>query len=257
MCNRFLRLSHQLVPWMIFRKRLMHWINILYQKPMLRMRAICLDGVFRTRMSLLNSLRLDCGSWQQIVAMVLYKVRSDTIRRKLLEAGETLSLTQLLTIAEQEEKFETQMAHMNLSTPVGATGTQGAHGINTFSHTQAPRKKGGVGSNGKFSGSKCYRCGKSGNFAKDPSCHARGKKCHKCVGENHFREICRTKPDKRAGKPRVVNENVSEGKSYAFGIHRVHGEHDSSGMLNVTVGGVALQMLIYSGATTNGIDQNT
>ena len=66
------------------------------------------------------------------------------------------------------------------------------------------------------------------------------------------------KPDKKAGKPRVVNEirdeNVSDGKSYAFRIHRVHGEHDSSGMLNVTVGGVALQMLIDSWATTNVID---
>ena len=114
-----------------------------------------LDETVQQFAAQLQQLAADCDydteNDNQIREEIIYKVQSDMIRQKLLEVGEKLSLAQLLTIAEQEEKHKTQMAHMNLSTPVGATGVQGAHGINKVSHVQPPKKKGGVGVNGKFS----------------------------------------------------------------------------------------------------------
>ena len=123
--------------------------NVAYARHMFRRCVQNPDESVQQFATRLRQLASDCDYGtekdNQIRDEIIYKVRSDSIRRKLLEAGETLSLTQLLTIAEREEKLETQMAHMNLSTPVGATGAQGAHGINKVSHTQPPRKKGGVG----------------------------------------------------------------------------------------------------------------
>ena len=61
-------------------------------------------------------------------------MRSDWIRQKLLEADDTHLLTQLLKIAEQEEKLETRMARVNLGTPIEARGVQGTHGISKVPH---------------------------------------------------------------------------------------------------------------------------
>ena len=45
----------------------------------------------------------------------------------------------------------------------------------------------------KAKGKGCYRCGRDGHLAKDPSCPARDATCNKCKMIGHFAAVCRTK----------------------------------------------------------------
>lgn len=182
---------------------------------------------------------------------VLYKCTNENIRRKLLEAGAELTLTKLLEIARQEEKIVSQMAHMGeQQDSVNRVQSSGKGGGDKSD------KSGGNRNRSKQKG-KCYRCGKAGHYGRDENCPAKGKTCHKCGGADHFSNCCKSSKKKKKSVNNVESEDTASDtatKEYAF---RVSSERDSSGMLDFTIGGVPLKMLVDSGATTNVIDEGT
>lgn len=110
---------------------------------------------------------------EQIRDQVIEKCRSHKIRAKLLEKGKDLTLEQLRTIAATFEMTEAQARHMD---------TELVASINKI-HGRGPKtdkpKRTGRFENRKY-GNKCFRCGREGHLARDPSCPAKDKECRKC-----------------------------------------------------------------------------
>ena len=170
---------------------------------------------------------------------VLNKCESLYVKRKLLEEGQGLTLARTLQIAQQCESVESQMAAMRLKNEPSPSEQVNRVARDNTSGERQPTKGG------------CYRCGKTGHFARDPQCPAKGKSCRNCGGKNHFENVCRSQ--KRSVN--LVNDDAARNDSdYAFCLG---GTEDDSNMLRVDVGNVTLKMLVDSGATSNIVDEAT
>lgn len=190
---------------------------------------------------------------EQIRDQVIEKCRSHKIRAKLLEKGKDLTLEQLRTIAATFEMTEAQARHMD---------TELVASINKI-HGRGPKtdkpKRTGRFENRKY-GNKCFRCGREGHLARDPSCPAKDKECRKCGNVGHFMSCCLTKP--KQGK-RMAQKSQRGGQ-----IHSVESESDSdvfafilktsdksSDKVTVSLGGHPVEFVIDSGASANIIDK--
>ena len=183
----------------------------------------------------------------QIRDQVVQRCKSHELRKKLLEKGEKLTLELLLSTAANHERVQSQLENM-----------EGKKDVNSVGEKQEDKGKEPVKGT-------CYRCGKVGHFGRDSECPARGKTCHKCGGADHFGSQCKTKTAK---PPKPIREEKPKGKKkkksvryegserdedeYAFTVNSV----TSPEKIEVTVGGVVVEMLIDSGASTNVIDKN-
>ncbi|KAL4231673.1 hypothetical protein ACF0H5_009252 [Mactra antiquata] len=109
----------------------------------------------------------------------------------------------------------------------------------------------------------CYRCGSEKHFAKDPSCPAKNKKCHKCSNVGHFQKCCRTKSSSKQSKTNrnkkgqirnVQNEEneSSEEDQYVFNV-----QTDKLLKYEILIGGIPVKVIIDSGSTVNIIDKET
>lgn len=142
---------------------------------------------------------------EQIRDQVIEKCRSHKLRVKLLEKGETLTLDQLRMIAKTMESVNEQAKQMENKSSMSPAAS-GVNRVREFKGTQSKQAKTGNASDG------CFRCGKMGHYAKDKSCPARDKTCHKCHFKGHFAERCKTdfnKKKQKRGKPhkgRQVNQ---------------------------------------------------
>ena len=180
----------------------------------------------------------------QIRDAVLCKCRSDYVRRKLLEERAELTLARTLEIAEQCESVDRQMSHLSVSGPSKEDANR-VYETPERPHGKQNRKKNRI---------QCYRCGSSGHLGRDPKCPASGQTCRKCKGKDHFASVCKTKPKKR-GVNQVQTELAANAEQvdYAFRVTKeVH-----SNLLQLSVGGVKLEMLVDSGATNNIVDEET
>ena len=92
-----------------------------------------------------------------------------------------------------------------------------------------------------------------GHFSRDPQCPARGKPGTKCRGKDHFEKVYKTKSHARQVGREPDDNDPGPQHDYAFSIT----EGENSEMVTVQVGGVALKMLIDSGANSNIIDKGT
>ena len=105
--------------------------------------------------------------------------------------------------------------------------------------------------------SKCYRCGNTGHYSRDPTCPARGKTCSHCGGPNHFAAVFKSQssPTCRVYLVHQTSGDESEDEP-AFAFHL----KDSSSRgptVKANIGGVDMQVLVYSGATKDIVDVTT
>ena len=184
----------------------------------------------------------------QIRDQVVQRCKSHELRKKLLEKGEKLTLELLLSTAANHERVQSQLENM-----------EGKKDVNFVRDKQEDKGK-------EPAKRACYRCGKVGHFGRDPECPAKGKTCHKCGGADHFGSQCKTKTAK---PPKPRREEKTKGKKPKKSVRYVGSERDeddeyaftvnsatSPEKIDVTVGGVVVEMLIDSGASTNVIDKN-
>ena len=179
----------------------------------------------------------------QIRDQIISKCRSNELRRKLLEKGQTFSLQTLQEIAWNYEAVKRQTQSMSLSCV-------------SVSRVDSRRTRRN-GRDTTLSGGECYRCGRRGHFSRDPLCPARGKECLKCSQVGHFTNVCKTKVKEIPSRSRVQYMRVDEIQckeeedEYVFAVA---GEAQG-GELTVNIGGIPMEMIIDSGASANVIRQ--
>jgi transposase InsO family protein len=192
---------------------------------------------------------------------------NQAIRRKFLESAATCTLDKLLESARSMEAVECQMKEMKM-------GPDRAEMVNAVDRKGKSRRYGkpGAKSEGK---KKCFRCGETGHFAKDPKCPARSEKCTKCGLMGHRAICCRTKkPSKgKQGKSdRAYKVDEKESTEFVFSVDSDKcdtcalkdsddcafkiGENEN-GDIDIDVSGVKINVLIDSGATCNIVDEHT
>jgi hypothetical protein len=189
----------------------------------------------------------------QIRDQILSNTTNEYLQRKLLEEGDDLTLTKTLETARLCEEVEKEMASLKMPSQQGAA-------VNYVKKKPTYQKPSGAKPNGakpkytpgnktpNFKPGKCFRCGTKGHWGSDPTCPARGKTCKKCGGRDHFDVCCRTK--KHSCKH---VEEVTE-QDYGFTVSEVLQVSDKT---TISVGGVDLEMIVDSGASTNIVDSDT
>jgi hypothetical protein len=119
---------------------------------------------------------------ERIRDQIIDKCVRHNLRRKLLEKGRNLTLTQVREIARAMEDSERQATSIEGRTQ----GTVVTGAVNKVSvHNKKPSTV-----NKEV---ECYNCGYAGHIRTNPSCPARGKKCRKCKQTGHFESRCKTR----------------------------------------------------------------
>ncbi|XP_055615001.1 uncharacterized protein K02A2.6-like [Toxorhynchites rutilus septentrionalis] len=114
----------------------------------------------------------------------------------------------------------------------------------------------------------CYSCGQMGHISKALCCPAKGKICRRCKRPGHFENVCRKRPGeyknlKQTGKVQAIDETPEENDCSAVTKPELSSETqekkvyytfhfgNSCNMIDCTVGGLDIQMLVDSGSDAN------
>ena len=136
---------------------------------------------------------------EQIRDQIIDKCKSTELRRKLLEKGQELTLTETQKIARSLELSQTQAKQIEVA--AGAT-------VSAITEDNKPK---GSGKSDQKKSLKCYRYKQSGHFARDRQCPARSQTCTKCHMTGHFASVCRTK-NKQEQKKKDTRRQRGRGK---------------------------------------------
>lgn len=117
----------------------------------------------------------------------------------------------------------------------------------------------------------CYSCGNQGHLSKSSDCPAKGRTCRRCRGLDHFEAMCRKRKqiDNGRVKSRKVfnvkqmpdarddDEEQEGNQDCAAKVYYAFYGGNESNMLDCTIGGISLRILIDSGADANLIRMET
>lgn len=124
--------------------------------------------------------------------MVISNCRSDKMRRDLMKITimrAEATLDDILKVAKATEGLYEQEKPFKQNTNTTSTSTM-VDDVNKI-ETKKPWVKRNQ-TNNRDDG-ECTRCGHSNHKANDPKCPAKGQRCHKCNGRDHFMRKCRSK----------------------------------------------------------------
>ncbi|CAG2185889.1 unnamed protein product [Mytilus edulis] len=120
---------------------------------------------------------------------IVFTVKSQKIREKLINEGSDLTLEKAIDIARTYELSKQQLRSMNgEDTSIHALKKKPSAHTSTRREEYVPRKY------NSQRNSKCGKCGR--DHRRNEQCPAEGKKCNKCLKMNHFAAMCKTKQNK-------------------------------------------------------------
>lgn len=197
------------------------------------------DRSVETFITNLKTLSLDCAFGEtyredMIRDQIVFGIRSDKIREKLITEGENLTLTKAVQICHSYEYAQQQLKTMNTSSNVdslkmrSSKPSTGARQITP--NNSGARQKVNRGPRSKAQSTteqhaktrdNCKNCGNK--FHEKGTCPAKGKQCHFCHKWNHFSKVCRAKSvndilcdeDQDEIFVESVNSNISNGMVFA------------------------------------------
>ncbi len=183
---------------------------------------------------------------------VIDKCHSIALHRKLLERGQTLTLKDFQEISCAHEASHFQASKIN--DDVAIKGKE--ENVNSVGGRRKERFQNKI----KSDENKCFRCDKTGHYAKSPKCPATSAECNRCHKKGHFANVCKTRMRNQKDGKRGVNsleeDQESEGQDSVY-VFVVNAYPDSDkAFIDVDVGGVTCNFLIDSGSTCNVVDKS-
>ncbi|XP_050678468.1 uncharacterized protein LOC126974842 [Leptidea sinapis] len=192
-----------------------------------------------------------------LIDQIIEKCSSEELRKKVLRAGEKITLSEVINEANTLEVVERQLGDFSQKGK-----DQTIHKIDT----QATEKT--FINNRKKT---CFRCGSWNHLAFDAKCPAKGKICIKCKKVGHYQSQCRGTGLKRSNKDTKAEMNV-DAKRSKKSSQRVKNTDQANAIENkidyvfnvlpndtitCLVGGTQVEMLIDSGCQYNLITDKT
>lgn len=226
-----------------------------------------------------------------LVDVIVENCRSDDLRKAILKRDRSIREIEEIaaTIEDTDQQMKELKEHTNTSREVAVyevnRPNQARPAVRRNSTADRRTHRGqlfGVTSRREvatkptaFKGSKssCFACGQFGHLANSPDCPARGRICRRCRELGHFETVCRKQKQRSEAvrRPRKIYnidkssaaEQEEEGKDkrddspepkkvyYAF-----YGGNQTN-LLDGVIGGIAVKVLIDSGADANLIRLET
>lgn len=233
--------------------------NLIYNRYMYKSRTQNEGESFEEFVTELRLLIKDCAypadmQDDQIRDHIVFGIRSNQIREKLIREGSELTLERCIDIARTHELSQAQCKAMDEPSAVHAVkqpkGAPHRHtrGSNRSkpAHQQNPKKQ---------QHENCNNCGLNHGNNK---CPANGETCHCCAKSNHFAKMCRkTVRDMKQRKVNEVNNTSLDLDCPDFLVNSI--EHDkisNQAFVKVGIGKACLRMKIDTGAQVNVIPRS-
>ncbi|XP_062568299.1 uncharacterized protein K02A2.6-like [Saccostrea cucullata] len=228
--------------------------NIAFERHLFRNAAQCETEKIDSFVTRLRKLAVTCEFEKpddNIRDQIVEKCRSSKLRKRLLKEKE-LTLKSAMDIARAGEIVNEQADRFKGSE------TFSSSDVNTVRPSVSHRKQ-YVSEKSSQKDATCFRCGRKGHIARNCTI-TKDKTCNKCGKKGHFAKVCKTKSDTprtRPGKDRSTKhvhlvQSESSDDEFAFAVYK----NDTNGMIDVSVGGAKIQMLIDSGASCNIVNHN-
>ena len=162
--------------------------------------------------------------------------KSHNLRKKLLEAGGTLTLQKAREMARAMEAAERQEKQIK-----NDSRSEHVHTLEDHPNISGRGKRGC-----------CCQCGMEGHFARDPECKARSVTCSKRRKMGHLAKYCRTK-DENTTKRGDVHEISAD--NFAFSVQS---DIRDIPTIDIELGGIQLEGVpVDSGSPCNVISRET
>ena len=190
---------------------------------------------------------------QNLLDQVIANCHNPKVRTKLLEVGNGLTLPKALDFARTVETVAVQEREMIGRTP--ATPFPFTPHLKKTRIKSIPKKTSGRSKlHIRRTGASCYRCGKEGHLANDPSCPARNTTCQRCNLRENFASKCRTKLYLRLRTKSTTGESAladNDDPSDQECIFR----DPTTARTTVWMGGVQTDAVVDSSASSNILSQ--